>query len=203
MWTYEAYARADLDDGRLSLTGNVFFSDYRDMQLPFDLNPDPDVWAYVVRNADKAETYGAEIGARWQALPELELFGNIGLLQTEITSYPGSGVEGNELSRAPAVTADIGAIWRHSSGLEASVDARYSDAYFSDYLNDSRGKTDPYWVANAQVGYTIGNVRAFAFVNNIFDNDEPIEIYPGATRADDTANLLQPLTFGIGLHATF
>src|SRR3546814_16494618 len=29
VWTYEAYGRADLDGGRLALTGTVFFSDYK------------------------------------------------------------------------------------------------------------------------------------------------------------------------------
>lgn len=203
VWNYEAFARADLLGGRLSLTANVFYSDYRDMQLPFDLNPDPDLWAYVVRNADKAETYGAEVSATWRAMPGLDLFGSFGLLQTEVTSYPGSDVEGNDLARAPAFTADMGVAYRHESGFDASVDARFSDAYYSDTVNAPRGKTDPYWVANAQVGYTIGNLRAFAFVRNLFDNDEPIELYPGATSDDDTARLLRPRTFGVGLHASF
>src|SRR3546814_2660927 len=99
------------------------------MQLPFDLNPDPAVWSYVVRNADEAVTYGAELGARWRALPGLELFGSVGLLQTEITSYPGSGVEGNDLTRAPAFTPDIGPTHLHESGFHASGAARVREPY--------------------------------------------------------------------------
>ncbi len=207
VWNYEAYARADLYDGKLSLTGNLFYSDYKDMQLPFDLNPDPAAWSVVVRNADKAVTYGAEVGARWLALPGLELFGGVGLLKTEIEDYPGSGIEGNELPQAPSFTADFGGIYRHSSGFEISADARYSDAYFSDINNNPRGKTDPYFVVNSQIGYSFStdftSLRLFAFINNLFDADEPVLLTPGATPADDVANLLYPRTFGVGLEMTF
>lgn len=207
VWTYEAYARADLYGGKLSLTGNLFYSDYKDMQLPFDLNPDPAQWSVVIRNADEAVTYGAEFGARWLALPGLELFGGIGLLKTEVTDFAGSGIEGNELPQSPAFTADFGVIYRHESGLEFGADARFSDAYFSSIDNNPRGETDPYFVANAQVGYTLAtdvtSLRLFAFVNNVFDSEEPILLEPGATPADDSAVLLRPRTFGIGLEMRF
>jgi iron complex outermembrane receptor protein len=54
VWTLEGFARSRQLDGRLQLTGNLFLSRYSNMQLPFDLNPDPTVWAYVVRNAPRA-----------------------------------------------------------------------------------------------------------------------------------------------------
>jgi iron complex outermembrane recepter protein len=207
VWTYEAYARADLLDNRLSLTGNVFYSDYKDMQLAVDLNPDPTLWAVVVRNADKAVTYGAEVGARWLAAPGLELFADVGLLKTEITDYPDSGVEGNELPQAPAFTSNFGVVYKHSSGIELSADARYSDAYFSSISNDPRGKIDPYFIVNSKLSYRFaeewGDVRVFAFVQNVFDTEEPIYLEPGATPADDVANLLPPRTFGVGLEMRF
>src|SRR3546814_13066610 len=113
------------------------------MQLPFDLNPDPAVGSYVVRNADEAVTYGAELGARWRALPELELFGSVGLLQTEITSYPGPGVEGNDLTRSPAFTAAIGAPYLPDSGFDSSADARCSATYQSAAVTNHRGHPAP------------------------------------------------------------
>jgi iron complex outermembrane receptor protein len=207
VWNYEAYARADLYGGKLSLTGNPFFADYKDMQLPFDLNPDPDIWAIVIRNADRALTYCAEFGARWLATPELELFADLGLLKTEITEYPGSGVEGHELANAPVFTADFGAIYRHESGFDISADARVSDGYFSSVTNDPRGKTEPYVVVNAQVGYRLSeddpDTRIFAFITNLFDSGEPVLIEPGATPADDAALLLHPRAFGLGLEMRF
>lgn len=203
VWTYEAFARARLLDDTLDLTGNVFFSDYRDIQLPFLLGE----FSSVIRNAKRAITYGAEIGARWLPLPGLEVYGNFGLLKTDITDFEGSGIEGNDLPRAPAFTADLGAVYRHENGLEASVAARISDAYYSDVDNDPRGKIDPYVVVDAQVGYNFstgfGDGRVYAFVDNLFDQTNPVIIYYGATEGEDTAVLQRPRTVGVGLEMRF
>jgi outer membrane receptor protein involved in Fe transport len=201
-WNYELYLRQDLFDRELSLTGNVFYSDYKDMQLPFNF---PGTFSTIILNADRAVTYGAEVGATWRAVPGLDVFGDVGLLKTEIESFSGSPtLVGNDLPQSPAFTFDVGAAYRHSSGLDVGMDARFSDAYYSTIDNNPRGKTDPYWTVNAQVGYNFNeNLRLFAFVNNIFDSDEPLRISPGATAADDVASIQHPRTFGIGIQGWF
>jgi iron complex outermembrane receptor protein len=199
---YEAYFRGDLLGGRMQLTGNVFYGEYRDMQLPFDLNPDPSVWSVVVRNADRARNYGAEIGLRWLAAPGLTVHGDLGLLKTEVTDYPGSNIEGHEFANAPAATANVGFAWV-SNGFELSADARYSDAYYSSIDNHPRGKTDPYWLVNARAGYRFGIAHVFAYIDNLLDDDTPLLITPGATVADDVATLPQPRSYGVGVEFNF
>jgi outer membrane receptor protein involved in Fe transport len=173
------------------------------MQLPFDLNPDPDVWAYVIRNADRAVTYGAELSTRVQVTEGLEVFANFGLLKTEVTDFPGSGIEGNELARSPSFTTDFGVFYSHPMGLELSADANYSDSYFTEVVNDPLGQVDPYWTVNAQVAWNFEKVRVFVGVKNIFDSRKPIMLYPGATRAEDTATVQQPRTVLAGVQANF
>lgn len=204
-WTVEGFARQRALDGKLFLSGNVFYSRYKDMQLPFDLNPDPAVWAYVVRNAPQAETYGAELSARWLATPALTLDGELGLLEAKVTEYPGSGVEGNALPRAPALTAVLGATWRGPGGLELGASARYSTAYYSNITNVARGEVEPGWIANLRASYPVGKARLFAWVNNVFDSQRPVllEADPNATGATDTAILPRPRTVGIGVEAWF
>ena len=206
VWTYEAYGRAELFDKTVNLTGNLFYSRYKNMQLPFDLNPDPDVWSMVVRNADRVKTYGAELGVRWLAAPGLEFFGDIGWLETEITRYRNSEIAGNDLAVAPNLTADIGVIYQHESGFEFSVDARYTGDYFSTVENYDNEAIDDYWVVNAQAGYVWGddrNVRVFGFVNNLLDADDITTLEAGATPADDTAGILAPRSFGVGAEIYF
>ncbi len=203
VWNYEVYGRQKLMNGRLQLTQNVFFSRYKDMQLPFDLTPlDTRDEAFVVRNADAVTTYGAELGASFDLTENLNLFGNIGLLKTDITDYPASGVEGNELFGAPSLTGNAGFTWQYG-GFKTSFSARYSDGYFTDINNRPRGKVDPYIVADAHVSYQFNNIRVFGEVKNLFNSDSAVAFYPGATTADDTAVLLQPLTFRIGTGIEF
>lgn len=198
---YETYFRGDLADGRLQLTGNLFYGDYRDMQLPFDLNPDPGIWSVVVRNADRARNFGAEFGARWLPLQSLELHADIGFLRTKVTEYPGSGIEGNEFSHAPNFTANTGFTWRGAGGFEFSANARYSDAYYSDILNRPLGRTDPYWLANAKGGYRFGKTYLFVGVDNAFDERTPLQIdtYALEPTPFDAAALPRPRSWYAGV----
>jgi outer membrane receptor protein involved in Fe transport len=199
VWTYEGYTRTDLHGGRVSVTGNVFYSRYHDMQLPFNLSPDPNVWSFVVRNADAAMTYGAEGGVEWTPAPGAEVYANVGLLKTRITNDPGSGIEDHELPRSPAFTSSFGGRYQHGSGIDLSLSARFTDAYYSSVINEPRGRTDPYAVADAQIGYTRSHTRIFLFANNLFNGGYAVLISPGATPADDTANILRPRRIGVGL----
>lgn len=203
VWNYEIYGRQSLMRGRLRLTQNLFYARYTDMQLPFDLTPeDSRDELFVVRNADKVSTYGAELGATFAVTGNLDLYGNVGLLKTEVEDYPGSGIEGNELFAAPNMTATAGVSWRHE-GWSAGLTARYSDAYFTDINNRARGKVDPYIVADAELGYNFGNMRVFGEVKNLFDANDAVAFYPGTTEAADTAVLLEPLSFRVGASIRF
>ena len=200
---YEAYGRFDLMDKRLFLTANLFYSDYKDFQLPFDINADPAVFAFVIRNADNVKTYGAELGLRYLALPGLELYADVGLIKTDIASYPGNSVEGNELPRSPRFSSQLGVVYGKRTGPQFSVDARYSGAYFSDVINLASERTRPYWSANAQAAYAFEKVRVFASLENLFDQGKPISLFRGATFADDQAMLLQPRSYKVGVSIDF
>lgn len=206
VWNLEGFMRSRQLDGRLQLAGNVFYSRYKDYQTSFDLAPDPAEWAYVVRNAPRAETYGAEFDATWLATPSLKLRAALGLLRARITEYPDSGVEGHELPRSPRVTTTFGANWRHASGFELGGSARYSSGYYSDITNVARGRVAPGWTANLSAGYTVGKAKFFAYVNNLFDSKRPIQIEADPNAADDSddiAMLKQPRTFGMGVEVWF
>lgn len=202
---YELFARSNLLDNRLRLNANLFYSRYKDMQLPFDLNPDPSVWSYVVRNAPRASTYGVEFGATWLPQAGLTLSAELGLLKTKVDEYPDSGIEGHELPRAPSATLNLDVNWRTPTGLVLGAGARYSTSYYSDVTNFSRGKVDPGWIANLRASYPIGQVRLFAFVNNVFDSQRPILVDsdPAGSSAMDTASLPTPRTVGVGVETWF
>lgn len=197
----EGFVRASFGDGRLTLRANVFYNDYENLQLPFDLNPDPEIFATVIRNAEKATTYGAEIEANYRALDSLTLYANAGLLKTNIDRYDDPAIEGNELARAPAFTLNAGLVAKPIAPLEVSFDMRYTDAYYSDVFNDARGRTDPYFIANAQIAWETGPVRVFLAATNLFDTTDATLLTPGVTYADDVATITRPrrVTGGVEL----
>jgi iron complex outermembrane receptor protein len=203
VWNYETYWRAKLLDGKVFFTGNFFYSDFEDYQLELDINPDPQVFSFIVGNGKKVEAYGAEVGLRWLAATALTLSADAGLLRTKIVDYPGNSIEGNELARAPEFTARLGATYRHSSGFDMSIDANYTAAYFDDVANRPRERTEAYWLANAQVGYRFGGVRIFASAQNIFDDNSVTGISRGDTQEGDIAYIVRPRTWRAGVTMDF
>lgn len=203
VWTYEMFGRMQLDGGRVELTANVFYSDYKDMQLTYDLTPsDLSDYEYVVTNADKVHTYGAELGSVFHVTPQWDVYANLGMLKTKISSFAGSGYQGNELPNSPGYSLSGGINW-HAANWDANLSGRFNDSYYSEIANQHRGKVDPYWLANAQLGYTFSKVRIYGSVVNLFDSDEPLAIYPGETRDQDSANLPQPRTYTVGFETHF
>jgi iron complex outermembrane receptor protein len=199
VWDYEGFVRATT--GKLRLSANVFYNDYSGLQLPFDVANNPSAPALVIRNADRATTYGAEAQASFAALKDLDLTASAGLLKTRIDRFGDPNVQGNALPRSPAFSFTTGIVGRPFARLEASFDLRYSDAYYSDAFNTARGKTDPYFVGNAQVSYRVGPARLFVGATNIFNSFQPGYDVPGAAPSQDIAYLLPPrrVTGGIDL----
>lgn len=202
VWTLEGFARGNYLDGTLRLSGNLFYSDYKDMQLPFNLSNQPGVWAYVVKNADRVATYGAELSAAWLPVRNLTLSAELGLLKTDVRRYPDSGLEGHALARAPKLTTNLGANYRFAHGFELGADARYSTGYYSDVTNIARAFVKPGWTLNTNAGWRFDHGRVFAYVANLTDNDRYLlhEADPNDAAGEfDTVQKPRPRTVGIGL----
>jgi len=177
-------------DGRLNFDANVFYNDYHGLQLPFIVGGTPSAPATVIRNADRATTYGAEAKLRYRPVKAVELNLGAGLLKTKVNKYSDPNVQGNELPRAPAFTFNAGVSATPLPRLDFQTDVQYTDAYYSDVFNNARGKTKPYAIANAQIGYRLPTgARVFVAVTNLFNETTPVLITTGATAAADTANM--------------
>jgi hypothetical protein len=57
---------------------------------------------------------------------------------------------------------------------------------------------DPYWLANAQIGYRWDQLRIYGTVSNVFESAKPVAIYSGPTPAEDGANILAPRSYWLG-----
>ena len=195
VWNYEGFARALLAGGRLTLSGNLFYSDYEDMQLPFYLSS----VSTIVANADKVTTRGAEVMAAWQPSRALRIHCGLGTIKSDIRRFPGSGVQGNELPRSPKFSGSVGVYYAHPRGFDFSFDARHSGRYYSSIVNDPLAKVGSYWIASTQLGDSFRNVKVFGYVRNLFDSQDPLIITPGDTFGAGYAQIVPPRTYGAGV----
>ena len=174
VWNYEAFARAGLGNN-ISLTGNVFYSRYKDMQLPFYLSP----LSIEIRNAERATTSGGELGLAWRPAPKNEIFANVGLLKTKINRFSDNNSVGKKLQRAPGCSVSAGFNFSPDDAFEMGADFRYSCAYFSDTLNTTATRISPFAVVNARLAYDLGKARLFLSARNLLNSNKVILKYQG------------------------
>ena len=200
VWSYELYNRFRTDDQRLELFTNLFYNQYTDMQLPYYLSQN----SVTIRNADKVNTYGAEVTANYRITPEWQVNAGISLLKTDIKSYPNSGVEGKELSRSPKMTLNVGTHYQNGP-WDLGANVHWTDKYYSTYVNEDAGKIDSYTQVNLYGGYTFKSAyfdetRISFYADNIFNSKDPIFIPAGERREAITQ---RPRAFGVSVEMKF
>ena len=174
VWNYELYHRWTSVDKRLRINSNLFYNNYKDMQLPFTLGPN----SIVIRNADKVVTYGAEINTEWQVTEKLALNAGIGMLKTDIKRYPNSGIEGNKLARAPSFSGKVGANYRLLDHLEIGTNYSYNSSYYSTADNLANGKVGHYDQLDVYLAYDFKHARITLYADNVLNSRKDILLVP-------------------------
>lgn len=207
LWNYELFARVKAFDDRLTVNGNIFFSDHKNSQrvVPDYLNGV--LYGSMVLNADKARSYGMELSAEYEALDNLRLRASVGLLHTKLSKFSnaaGVAFEGNEFGKAPSYTLGFGFDWDVIENVTLSAEVRHTDGYYSTDENYPAYWVDSYTVANARVTYQPNETwQLYAYVNNIFDERAPTWKYDDRTAGGIVASMLEPLEYGVGLKVKF
>lgn len=196
VWNYEWFGRYKLPEHGLELSSNVFFNNYKDMQLPFYLGAN----SVVIRNAAKVQTYGAEFGANWKPTENLTLNGSLGLLHTEVKRFSNSGTEGKQLSRSPKYTAAISASYLLPRGFEIGGKVRFSGGYYSNAQNTEVGRIKAYSQTDLYAAYNFKHGRISLYADNVLNSRRDIFI-PAADRREALAQ--RPRAVGIAAEMKF
>lgn len=175
LWSYEIAYRSKWFDDRLDFNVTGFYYDFTDMQVEV---PHPILdFLPVTVNLGDAHAYGAEFELRYRVTDELTTFGSLGLLKTKIdegaVAATGADFTGNEFAEAPAVTLNVGALYKHHSGFFAAGDVTFTSDYYSTFSieNDPVEKVSSFGVVNAAVGYEAEHGSVTLYVKNLFDEE--------------------------------
>ncbi|MEM9314325.1 MAG: TonB-dependent receptor [Pseudomonadota bacterium] len=199
--TYEAFLRSLFLDGRLEVLVNVFFNDIDDIQLRESVEIGEGLFASIIVNAQEGQTYGLEIATSYSANSWLDLSGSLGLLETEITEFSQAPtIEGNELERAPGVTANFGIDVTPSDRLSLGASVSYTGGYFSAFNNLPLEETNARTLVDLRASYLVTDrVELYGVANNIFDETELTELFGGARFGSS----IKPQEFVVGIRASF
>jgi iron complex outermembrane receptor protein len=179
-WTYELGTKYSSNDRRLSVTGALFYNDYKDYigLNQFVLGTDGRA-ATVDLNTGDVESYGAEIEVAFRPLPDWTLTGGASYVHARIensdiyTELTGKHLASDRLPFQPDWTFNINSdyvvpIGRGDLDFYAGVFAKGSRIGAS--ISETRAPVLPsYMIVNTALTYNIGKIEVGAFVDNLFD----------------------------------
>ena len=204
LWSYELFARAKALGGRLRIATNLFYNDIRGSQratfFPYSVPGGGTAFWAEIDNLPKAESYGLEASAEWQATSRLLARAGLGLLKTRIIrSVPSrSQLQGNDFGRAPALTAHASADWTPFRRLQLNAAVRHSSTYFSDDANAPTRKIGRATRIDARAAFDAGPVILSAYVRNLLDDFNMTYLFSSFAGV-----AMEPRQIGIALETRF
>ena len=207
-WNYEAGIKATWCSGRLITNMSVFYIDIEDKQVT---EYDYDTLATTITNAAKAHSQGVELQLQAIPLTGLELFAGFGYTESTFDDFKATewnddrtaliekDYDGNDLPYAPRYTFNLGAQYRHASGLFGRVDYLGTDRFYGDSANISR--QDAYETLNLKLGYEQNRFDVYVWVKNAFDEEYLNYVAPYGAYTIGLDG--EPRIFGITLNVRF
>jgi len=171
---YELGLKGRYFDDNVRLRMAAFLMDRDDMQLKGWYNEGPTFVDYI-DNAASGENIGLEFEALWQLNPRLELFLNLGWLDTEIDNFIVKGdsgllnKSGRDQAHAPKYQFNIGGRFDFGDGFYARLEAEGKDSF---YFSDSHDQqSESYELFNASFGYQSLHWDITLWARNLTDED--------------------------------
>lgn len=200
-------------DRRGRISADVYYSDYKDMQILQVANP-----VQVLSNAP-ATIKGAEVELAFKPTENLTLHANASYLDGKFGTFvtddlrhqeSAVDVKGNPLPHAPKRQAAIGAQYRARLGgyaLDLGADYAWRDrTYFSEFKNLDSSQP-AYGVLNVHASLLPddGRWKLYGYVRNVTDRTAWSSMIIGSPLfgAFREVTLIPPRTFGIGLTYSF
>ena len=214
LWNYEAGAKGKAFDGRLSYSADVYYIDWKNLQIPVSTG-----LGNYTGNASGATLYGFEGQFDARLTEALQVGGSMNLSSNKVNKYD------------PAVYTDVGLEPIYKGYLlpaspeqqfSGYVEYDFSISGYKTYVRGSANYIGPEWTgfakqgiefgdyatADIRAGVTIDRFEVIGFVNNLFNSQgkqsasQPVTL--GATTlVDENAYRIRPLTGGVTLRAHF
>jgi outer membrane receptor protein involved in Fe transport len=208
LWDYEAYVRAGLFGGRLSVNANLFYTASKNVQRVIDLcleSPNGCVGLERVVNDPRAHTLGAEVQLTYKATPRLTLQASGGWLGSRVdkTLVADDPILGKQFGAAPHFSGVLSGDWTAFRNLHLSTQIRHNSSYFTDDAQTEVARIHPSTDVDARISWDTKRLTVFAYAHNLF-NEFHITFWgdlPTAPNVEVGTN--DPREIGIGVEARF
>ncbi|HCM47188.1 MAG TPA: TonB-dependent receptor, partial [Colwellia sp.] len=229
LMNYELGYKVSLLNNNAYIRSSVFYMDRTDMQVKSSKtivrkNGSAEFVSYL-GNATSGSNYGVEIESAWQLNDTVNIYGSLGLLNTEFDQFidaDGNSLTGKEQAHAPNYQFNVGINYQPTDEwlFNISVDGK-DEFYFSDtrYYEYEEGiyspipeddiKSEVVVLLNASISYLQDNWQLKVWARNLANKDYANRgFYFGNDPRDgytpkQYTQLSEPLVFGASLDYQF
>ncbi|MDX1732744.1 MAG: TonB-dependent receptor [Halioglobus sp.] len=206
-------------DGALQLSAALFHTERDNAQLEnWMWDGDAGLWIGYLDSSSDATSYGLELEAVLLVAERIELFANLGWLQTEVDSIETFDLdlndfvvkENREQAKSPEYQYNAGVRVAFTAQLAGQLEFEGQDATFFGYYHD--GELDAYDLLNASLSWTAADVAVTLWGRNLGDEDYAVHgLYFGVDPRDDVGawsnqtyrQLGEPRTWGVDVRYSF
>lgn len=176
VWNYELGYKASFFDNNAYLRAAVFYMSRDDIQISsYHLNERSDGSSEFISywdNAAEGFNQGIEIEGSWNISDSFEVYGALGLLETEFKDYvyaDGTKEIGREQAHAPGYQFSLGLNYFLTEQWQFNLSVDGKDAF---YFSDSHSeKSDNLALLNGSVSYNQEQWQVKLWARNILDED--------------------------------
>jgi iron complex outermembrane receptor protein len=209
---FELGAKTSFLDNRLIVNGTFFYYLYDDIQVNV-VGPLPptNVAVSYLQNVERGRAYGAEFELETRPVKNVQVTGNVGLLDTEFTDFTvlngGPDYSGNRFVRSPSLTTLLRANWEiplpgeRQPVVHLSGDWRYTSrqVHFTTNQTNPLLQTRPFSNINLRLSLKSYDEKVIltGYVNNVLDSQVVSHSLPGAQGSTGAVTYWSdPLTVG-------
>ncbi|XPF95495.1 TonB-dependent receptor [Colwellia sp. RE-S-Sl-9] len=211
---YELGFKATYLDGDAYLRAAAFYMDRKDVQVKISYQVEQaGEFIEFLSNASQGKNLGIEIESGWQATDTLDIYGSLGLLDTEYEDFSYQtedgikSLSGREQAHAPSYQFNIGANYAITENLLLNVSIEGKDSF---YFSDSHDKeSNAYELLNASITYSQDEWNVSVWARNITDEEYQVRgfEFPNDPRDGYTTSgytqLGEPAVFGVTFNYDF
>ena len=209
-------------DKSLNIRATLFHMDRDDAQLESWIWDDSNfLWVGYLDSVDDAENYGAELELNYRPIQAVDLFANVGWLNTSVEKMtvvdlgdPGqatnstlTSITDRDQAKAPHWQYNLGTDLHFTQNLSARIEVEgRTESYFGYYHNQKLGG---YTLLNASLGYQIDTLNIRFWARNLTDKDYAVHgLYFGNDPRKDYVNESyhqygEPRVFGVNIKYDF
>jgi outer membrane receptor protein involved in Fe transport len=219
LWNNEVGLRTQQFDQRLSLSVALFYAYRENAQLEnWMWDEGAGLWIGYLDSGSDTDSYGAELETTFDVNPMVQLFANVGWLQTEVDSIETFDLDLNSFvtkqnrdqAKSPAYQYNLGTRLTFGDHWSGHLELEGQDDSYYGYYHD--GKLDDYNLINASVQWQSAGLTVTLWGRNLNNEDyavhglyfaaDPRDNY-GAWQNQTYLQFGEPRTYGLELRYAF